>query len=200
MKCNSCGANVKKSDEICPECGNYLAADPAPAEKSNGKTEKFGKTLRFYDYKEGLVTYSVWFVIFGLFVIGISAISIWNFGFRTFRFSSHNIEMLILAAFGFLFVIDGIISYFRLKSCSVTLCENGIYGYIPANPVIPFKTVYFEALFEDIEEIKRSGFGTTRHSQPKITVVTAGGKFTISFPKKGNTTALSDCFYEILDM
>lgn len=195
MKCVFCNSDVKKEDEICPECGKYLAADPA--EKANNKAEKFGKILRFYDYKEGLALQSVSIALLGLVIIAAAVFFIADFHYYAFHFSARTMKWLVFAAVGFLLIIMGIVTPFRLKSCSVSLCENGIYGYIPDGL---FKTVYFEVLFEDIKKINRSGFGTTRNSHPKITLITSDDKFTISFPKKENTVNLSDCFYHILDM
>lgn len=200
MKCNFCGADIRKSDEICPECGKYLTADPESAEKTNGKTEKFGKVLRFYDYNDGLAFYSLLFVFSGLAVIGFALYLMWDFGYYSFRFSSFATRMLICAALGILLIIFGIVSYFKQKSCSVTLCENGIYGYIPTNPSIPFKTVYFEAYYDDIEKIGCQNIGMARRSRTIITLRTATDKFSISLLKKENTTDLLNCLYELIDM
>lgn len=197
MKCNFCGADIRNSDEVCPECGKYIAADPA--EKTNSKTEKFGKTLRFYDYNDGLAFYSLLFVFFGLFIIAASVLSFLNIGYY-FRFSGRDAKILILAVFGVLFVLFGIVTYFKLKSCSISLCENGIYGYIPVNPSVPFKTVYFEAYYNEIEKIGCQNIGMARRSRTIITLRTSTEKFRISFPKAENTADLSDCLYELIDM
>ena len=196
MKCGFCDCNVKKGEEFCPQCGNRITE----GNKSDDKAEVFGKVLRFYDYKDGLAFYSFLFVLFGLFLIAASSYIVWDYEFYGSGLSSFNVRVLVFSVVGILFIIYGIFSYFRLKSCSVTLAENGIYGYIPTNPVIPFRTVYFEVLYENIESVKRSGFGTTRHSQPKMVLKASDDKFTISFPKKENTVDLSECFYRMLDM
>lgn len=193
MKCDFCDCNVKKDDEFCPHCGKQLIEKDKPANKS----EKFGKTLRFYDYKDGLALQSVSFVLLGLVIIAADVFFIADFHNYIFHFSARTMKWLVFAAMGILLVIIGIVSFFRMKGCSVSLCENGIYGYIPDGL---FKTVYFEVLYEDIENVKRSGFGTARNSLPKIIIKTSDDKFTISFPKKENTVDLSECFYRMLDM
>ncbi len=197
MKCNFCGTDIRKSDEICPECGKYLADQPAA--KTNPKAEKFGKTLRFYDYNDGLAFYSLLFVFSGLTLTGFALYLIPDFGYYGFRPSSFATRMLILIAFGIVLILFGIVSYFKQKSCSVTLCENGIYGYIPTNPSIPFKTVYFEAYYKDIEKIGCQNVGMARRSRTIITLRTATDKFSISLLKKENTTDLLNCLYELID-
>ena len=197
MKCNFCGADIRNSDEICPECGKYLA--DTPAEKTNSKAEKFGKTLRFYDYRDGLAFNTLLYVIFGLVIIGFSVYSIWDFGYFSFYSSTAVTQTIIGTVIGILIISLGIFSYFKLKSCSVALCENGIYGYIPTNPHIPFKTVYFEVCYNEIEKLEYKNIGASRHSSFAIIIRTKSEKFTISLLKNENTKHLSDCLYELID-
>ncbi len=198
MKCNFCGADIRNSDEICPECGNCLA--DTPTEKTSSKSEKFGKTLRFYDYSDGLTFNTLLYVFIGLGIIGFSVYSIWDFGRFSFYSSTAVTRMIIGTVIGIFVVFFGIFSYFKLKSCSVALCKNGIYGYIPTNPHIPFKTVYFEAFYNEIEKLEFKNIGTSRHSNPALIIRTESEKFTISLLKKENTKELSDCLYELVDI
>lgn len=133
MKCKSCGAKVGKTEEICPDCGNYLRPQESTAD--------MGECLKTIDCKDTILIFAFTFILsIAAFAVAVNEIR---------KAGSPATESIILIASGiFLCVMSVYMCVIYLKSY-VCVCENGIYGVVPLKGK-PFPK-YFEISYSEIE-------------------------------------------------
>ncbi len=149
MKCKFCGAKIKKSDEICPDCGKYLSKESASeAYKEDSESvsmDPLGKNIKFYECKDfgsDVRFFCVSRAIFALIFIVAGAYNlhdwIYPVNFTKFYLIVGLLILLCIAA-----VIAGIIAYLVCKKSFICINENGVYGIRPKFFVIPERFSFY---------------------------------------------------------
>ncbi len=150
MKCQNCGARVKKIEEICPECGKYISKDKKPAvlsvqtetkkeisvellEKAIENTEKTENTdeltPRKFNFKDYLIFPSIIRIGGGIVLMVASAAS---FASRPFRYMTSSVYSLIFCILASLFfILKGIASIIQERNCVLDVTSEKVSGRIP---------------------------------------------------------------------
>ncbi len=189
MKCRNCGARVKKSEEICPECGKYIAAKkehistPAVPTKEEidydalEKAEEIVKNLDFSDsqapetetfmFKNYLLLPSIIKSIGGIIVFVVCIFSFADA--RSFVRSSSIAGTGFMLIFAFFLIFDTVATIIREKNCFIEVTAEKVSGVIPEGT---FGTESIEIRIEDISKVKKKGFHS-KYSNPKVVISTA---------------------------
>lgn len=131
MKCDSCGKRLKKSDEICPECGKYIVRKKSPKPETtpevfvseepvcNENEVVFRDNITSLALKLGLATVPFVFCI----------ISIVRSSF--FYDASDALSDTFLIIISILLYIDAFAVFYREKGCRLTFEEDYFHGTVP---------------------------------------------------------------------
>ncbi len=203
MKCQNCGARVKRSEEICPECGAFISKDAKlfafPASNESNVKADFEKTEKEiitidegapeeYIFKNFLVLPSV--LRFGggiaLFVACILSFDSKKYFFRSSSLYSLML-CLLLAAF---LIFNGIASIVQESKCRLTVNSKRVYGTIPLGI---FDTQHIDVNIEDIISVNETGFHS-RFPNPEVHIVTKKEEFVV----KGSSSTLLKNFSNTL--
>lgn len=201
MKCLNCGARVKKSEEICPECGAYISterpdvtneisendidievletAEEAVRNIDEGKSEEYN----FGDY---LFLPSILRIGGGLVVFVIFIVSIVNSPLRNEATSAFAL------IFSFFAVFSGIASIIQEHNCKLTINDERVYGIIPQGF---FGTETIDINIEDIIGINETGFHS-KNSSPKVHIVTKETEYVVKGSSKIMLKDLSNTLQE----
>lgn len=204
MKCQNCGARVKKSEEICPECGKYITSkkytlsDIQPAqEKINyeelEKAEESVKNLviltedlpqcETFFFKEHLLLPSIIKSVGGIIIFVICIFSFADT--RHFVRSSSIAGSAFMLIFAFFLIFDTVSAIIREKNCFVEITDEKVSGIIPEGT---FGTESIEISVDDIVMVEKDGFNS-KYSHPKVIIKTKENEFEI---RGSSQTMLSD--------
>lgn len=181
MKCKFCGARLKKSDEICPNCSKFvsdtisetdiLETETAPTE-TKPVSPRFSESDTVFDYRDHILTSLLWSLGFALFF----AVLLIFAAFDNRYFSSEDFFTVVIAVFVIGFsVFNGIATYRQEKNCFIAIADKKVYGTIPQTM---FETTDFEVEISDIVCVEKEGFHG-KYSIPKIIIVTAENRIEI---------------------
>ena len=176
MKCKSCGAKVGKTEEICPDCGNYLRPQESSAD--------MGECHKKFNCNDQIPLFG--FVI----VVAIAAFAIAASEYsKTHMLSARDVILLISGVFLCIMSVYMCLIFYKSYIC---VCENGIYGVIPQKGK-NFPT-FFELSYDEIEyvdmSIFRGGKGTKSYM---VTILTkTGEEFRIGILNQKNSELLAD--------
>lgn len=137
MKCKFCGTKIKKSDEICPECGKYSGEQKTTAD--------MGKCLKKFSCNDKLPLF-IFCLLISIAVIAITAKKI-------YIFETIDIKSVLLSVASGIFLFP-LTLYLCLITCKsyICVCEKGIYGAIPwSKKFMPQK---FKFYYDDIKSVK----------------------------------------------
>ncbi len=183
MKCKFCGARIKKSDELCPECGKLI--------NSRESTADMGNCLKKFNCNDNIPLFLFVLIISIIMVIvGIGGISAAE--------SIVGKDVYLVFAGIFLFLVSAYMCVIYYKSY-ICVCENGIYGVISQHgkPMPKF----FELRYD---EIKAVGMSITNHGKGGTTCIVAiltknEEEYKIGYLNKKNSKLLSDMIHHRLD-
>lgn len=208
MKCSFCGARVKKSEEICPECGKFIAAKkehiPAPAAPSMEeinydaleKAEEIVKNLDFSDsqapetetfmFKDYLLLPSVIKSIGGIIVFVVCIFSFADT--RSFVRSSSIAGSALMLIFAFFLIFDTVAAIIREKNCFIEITDEKVSGVIPEGT---FGTQGVDINISDIVAVAKDGFNS-KYSHPKVIIKTKENEFKIRATSQNMLSDLAD--------
>ncbi len=208
MKCSFCGARVKKSEEICPECGKFIAAKkehiPAPAAPSMEeinydaleKAEEIVKNLDFSDsqapetetfmFKDYLLLPSVIKSIGGIIVFVVCIFSFADT--RSFVRSSSIAGSALMLIFAFFLIFDTVAAIIREKNCFIEITDEKVCGVIPEGT---FGTQGVDINISDIVAVAKDGFNS-KYSHPKVIIKTKENEFKIRATSQNMLSDLAD--------
>lgn len=198
MKCKHCGAKLKKSDEICPNCSKFVSdktsevpvtqTEILPAEVEP-VAPRFNKSDKVFDYKDHIQINLLFTLGIGLFFGILLVFS----AFDDSYFASEDFFSIVLAVvvIGFS-VFNGIASYTNEKKCFIVISDEKVYGTVPHGI---FDTTDFEVEISDVVCIEKEGF-YGKHSTPKIIIVTAENRIEIKASSTKILTNLKNALQE----
>lgn len=199
MKCLNCGTRVKKSEEICPECGAYISKEKEYAvqpedEINHEELEKAEEAVKHiydsvpvkYDYNDYLLLPSLIRIGGGIVMMILSVVAAIDSS-PFFRASSVYSVLLFIIA-GILFAFNGISSIIQERKCVLTITDDRVFGTIPSGP---FDTENIDIKIDDIIEVNETGF-YSKNSTPKVHIVTAENEFTVKGSSKILLKDISD--------
>lgn len=208
MKCSFCGARVKKSEEICPECGKFIAAKkehiPTPAVSAKEeidydaleKAEEIVKNLDFSDsqapetetfmFKDYLLLPSVIKSIGGIIVFVVCIFSFADT--RSFVRSSSIAGSALMLIFAFFLIFDTVAAIIREKNCFIEITDEKVSGVIPEGT---FGTQGVDINISDIVAVAKDGFNS-KYSHPKVIIKTKENEFKIRATSQNMLSDLAD--------
>ncbi len=191
MKCLNCGARVKKSEEMCPECGAYIGRDKSSAvlpgqtkpkkeisvellEKAIAETSDTDKleSGRF-NFKDYLVFPSIIRIGGGIVFIVASVASFVSRHFRYMTSSVYSLMFCILASL--FFVLKGIASIIQERKCALDVTSEKVSGTIPAGF---FDTETIDINIKDIIAVNERDFHSRRLSA-EVHIVTKEKEYVV---------------------
>lgn len=191
MKCLNCGARVRKSEELCPECGAYISRDKKPsvlpvqneAEKEIDfdlleKAEEEVRTAdenkpHTYDFKDYLILPSIIRIGGGIVLLVASVVS---FASRPFPYISSSVYSLMFCVLASLFFIfKGIASIIQERKCMLDVTAEKISGKIPLGF---FDTETVDINIEDIIAVNEKDFHSKRLSA-EVHIVTKEKEYVV---------------------
>lgn len=127
MKCESCGKRLKKSDEICPECGKYIG-------KAVTKTEAMPEVIATADsvYNENEIVFkdNIPLLIFKLFTATVFT----GIFIHTLVSGRHLDFRDIILAFASIFIfVDSFYVFSKEKGCRLTFENDRVHGTVPSS-------------------------------------------------------------------
>ena len=192
MKCDFCGAKIKKSDEVCPECGKHVATLNEKTPENCDSKRELGKNIKFFDTKAYASRVLYTFAPIGIIPIILGGRRLYS-TYQIFeylpgdylRFSIMRSSVFILLG---LFIIGlCVCRYFALRKSFVCVNENGVYGIKPRFLIL---TERFEYFYEDVKDfschIPPAQFGSSY-----INVKTDKKKFRIDFLPNSDASFLA---------
>lgn len=182
MKCKFCGAKIKKTDELCPECGKLI--------NSRKSASDMGECLKKFNCNDNLPSF-IFIIFLSIVILGFVAKD---------YIVSETIDFKSVAAVVSGIIIIPMMSWLCLVTCKsyICVCENGIYGVIPqqGKPVPTF----FELPYD---EIKAVGLSVTKHNGAATCMVAiltrAEKEYKIGYLNQKNSKLLSDMLHHRLD-
>ncbi len=188
MKCQNCGARVKKIEEICPECGAYISREAEPSalpvrseneveinlEKEEEKIINIDEgSPEEYNFKNFLLLPSI--LRFGG-GIALFIVCILSFGSKKYLFRASSVYSLMLCLFLAAFLIfNGIASIVQESKCRLTINNKRVYGTIPLGI---FDTQHIDVNIADIISVNETGFHS-RYPNPEVHIVTKEEEFVV---------------------
>lgn len=191
MKCQNCGAKVKKSEEICPDCGKYISGDKKPAvlpvqtetkkeisvellEKAIEKTEYTDETVSLrFNFKDYLFFPSIVRIGGGIICLVASGVS---FASRPFRFATSSVYSLVFCILASLFFIfKGIASIIQERKCALDVTSEKVVGTIPLGI---FDAEKIDINIKDIIAVNEKDFHSKRLSA-EVHIVTKDKEYVV---------------------
>ncbi|MBQ8014844.1 MAG: hypothetical protein IJ264_01505 [Clostridia bacterium] len=191
MKCLNCGARVRKTEEICPECGKYISSEKEyiaheiqteKAETNFEKSEKSenavnnidGSISEKYDFKDHIILPSLLSIGGGLILLFIV---IFSFIRNPLKSNASNIFCFFIAIFA---IFNGIVSFVQEKECELNITSDRVYGRIPVGFV---NTETIDIKIEDIISVNETGF-FSKYPGAEVQIVTKENEYTIKGSSK----------------
>lgn len=181
MKCKFCGARLKKTDEICPNCSKFVSDNNIEIEVPETEitpTETkipdpcFSESDTVFCYKDHILSSLLWSLGIALFF----AVLLIFAAFDNRYFSAKDFYSVVIAVVAIgLSVFNGIASYRQEKKCFIAITDKKIHGTIPKGM---FETTDFEVEISDIVCVEKEGFHG-KYSTPKIIIATAENRIEI---------------------
>lgn len=131
MKCESCGKRLKKSDEVCPECGKYISREKTKTHKTQVEVSASANNINSENvivYKAN-ITNMLFKLLTAVFYIGFFIYDIFARGTFYGPVKFVTIPLFILS--GFYLCFDAIASFISEKNCSLTFEHNRVHGTVP---------------------------------------------------------------------
>lgn len=130
MKCESCGKRLKKSDEICPECGRFIRRTVTVTE-TEAKPEIFASADPVCSeneiiYKDNIPAFAFKLVIAAVFIV-ICIISFID----SFPYNSFSAQNIILIIGAIPVCADAFAVLFQERGCKLTFEEELFFGTVP---------------------------------------------------------------------
>lgn len=199
MKCKFCGAKIKKSDELCPECEKYISKKSASAAyKKRSDTEPtspLGKNIRFLEcgsFGDSTLASCLMFGIIALYAVICSIPSRYQFIAPVHR-NEFIVKNILLISACLAVIVIGIVIFSTCKKCFVCVNVFGVYGIKPKFLIIPER---FEFFYDDITDfscrIPASG------GIPVVTVTANGRVYRIYGLSNKDASYLSTFVREIM--
>ncbi len=199
MKCKFCGAKLKKSDELCPECGKYISKKAAAAaykkDTESAPPSPLGKNIKFLECKSfgnNILTNCLLYGIFALFAIVSSIPSRYEW-VAPARRSEFIVKNALLISVCLAVIAIGVAIYFICRKSFVCINVFGVYGIKPKFLIIPER---FEFFYDDITDfscrIPASG------GIPVVTVTANGRVYRIYGLSNTDASYLSTFVREIM--
>lgn len=191
MKCLNCGTRIKKSDEVCPECGAYISKDTKPSvlpvqtetkkeisiellEEAIEKTEITDEfEPRRFNFKNHLVFPSIVRIGGGIVLMVASVASFASRPFRYITSSVYSLMFCILASLFFIF--KGIASIVQERKCVIDVTSEKVSGTIPLGF---FGTEAIDINIEDIIAVNEKDFHSKRLSA-EVHIVTKENEYVV---------------------
>lgn len=202
MKCQNCGARVKKSEEICPECGKYIAhkaehydvksqseeIDYEKLEAAEAKVKNIGiPTSAKYFYKDYLLLPTLLRGGMGLAVI-VFMIYYMCTSMRFRLLSSSQFTTVLAILVGGFSIFSAVASVIQEKNCYLDIADGKVSGVIPKGT---FDTEYFEIDLAEIVSVEETGFHS-KNSTPKVILISAQKRIEV----KGSSKIMLSDFSE----
>lgn len=183
MKCKFCGAKIKKTDELCPECGNLIS--------SRESTSDMGKCLKKFNCNDNLPLF--------IFIILLS-IAILGFAAKDY-IVSETIGFKSVVAVVSLIILLPMMSWLCFVTCKsyICVCENGIYGVIPQHGKLIPKS--FELPYDEIKVVAMDIIKTGKGGTSSIIAILTKNEeeYRIGCLNQKNSKLLSDMLHHRLD-
>lgn len=192
VKCKFCGTKLQKSDEVCPECGKYVANLNEETPENCEPERELGKNIKFFDTKAYASRVLYTFAPIGIFPVIIGG----KYLYRTYQIFEYLPEdyliFSIMRSCAFvllgLFIIGlSVCYYFALRKSFVCVNKNGVYGIKPRFLIL---TERFEYFYEDVKDfncrIPPAPFGSSY-----IAVKTDKKKYRINFLPNSDASFLA---------
>ena len=192
MKCLNCGARVRKSEELCPECGAYISRDKKPSvlpvqtekTKKEISVELFEKALkeaentaelkpRIFDFEDHLIFPSIIRIGGGIVLMVASIVSFVSRPFLYISSSVYSLMFCVLASLFFIF--KGIASIIQERKCMLDVTAEKISGKIPLGF---FDTETVDINIEDIIAVNEKDFHSKRLSA-EVHIVTKEKEYVV---------------------
>lgn len=131
MKCESCGKRLKKSDEVCPECGKYIVRQATETITS----ENIAPADSVCNENEIVFKDNIPLLVFKLFASTILiGICIYSLVERSFLAGRTMRDIIAIIASIILF-IDAFSVFFKEKGCRLIFESNRFHGTVPSSKV-----------------------------------------------------------------
>lgn len=131
MKCESCGKRLKKSDEVCPECGRYIVR-----RKDNDteiKSEDVTSAGSVCNENEIVFKDNIPLLILKIFAsIVLIAICIYSLIERSFFAGRTTRDVIVILASVIIFV-DAFAVFFNERGCRLTFENDRVHGTVPGS-------------------------------------------------------------------
>lgn len=128
MKCESCGKRLKKSDEVCPECGRYISRQSFSDSSSENTSSLSECGENVIVYKPNTANIFLNFVPIVIYIVFF----VYDFSERgTFYGPAKYAAIPILILSGLFLCFDAIASFISEKNCSLTFEHNCVHGTVP---------------------------------------------------------------------
>lgn len=127
MKCENCGAKIKKSDEVCPECGKSIKTKPVPEAILNADPA----TSETFIYSEHLLWPTLLRFIGGTVIILIIIFSIKDIEYY-FILRKRIVSALVCGVLALYLLFRGVSGLIQEKNCLLCITPERVYGKIPA--------------------------------------------------------------------
>lgn len=183
MKCSSCGARVNKSEEICPECGKYIAReaehndvqaqseeiDYEKLEAAEAEVKAIGiPTAAKYIYKDYLLLPTL--IRGGVGLVVLVLMIFYMIDSPRFRLlSSSRFTTVLAVLFAGFSLFSAIASVIQERYCYLDITDGKVSGVIPKGT---FDTEYFEIDLAEIVAVEKTDFHS-KHSHPKVIIISA---------------------------
>ncbi len=129
MKCDFCGKRIKKSEDICPNCGKSVIRAAVPAEEVTTASDGT-VTIRYDDYISHTVTANILQIVACIVLTALFPVTdLLDEGFvetKTLFSCGLFVILAILTAFNTAFAV------IQSKQCYITFSEDKISGVMPA--------------------------------------------------------------------
>lgn len=129
MKCDFCGKRIKKSEDICPNCGKSVIRAAVPAEEVTAASDGT-VTIRYSDYISRTVIANIAQIVACAALIAVFPLTdLLDEGFvetKTLFSCGLFVILAILTAFNTAFAV------IQSKQCYITFSEDKISGVMPA--------------------------------------------------------------------
>lgn len=128
MKCEQCGKRLKKSDEICPECGRYIVRKKNNIEI---KSEAFTSADPVCNENEVVFKDNIPLLILKIFAsIFLVGICIYSLIERSFLAGRTMRDVIVILA-SIIILVDAFAVFFNERGCKLIFESDRVHGTVP---------------------------------------------------------------------